>query len=93
MSAGIKKMLAERAARQCTMSAGSNRFREGIERIRAAAAILDDGFDSATEWAPSELLIIGYCALATSARPEGAEELLRDRLAALSASRMSEDAK
>ena len=75
MSALIKKMLAEREARQRALSA-RNRFKEGIERIRAAAPMLDDGFDSTTRWKPSEALLIGYCVLATSARPEGADELL-----------------
>jgi hypothetical protein len=80
VSAGIKKMLAERAERERSDNAVSNRFSEGVARIKAAAPSLDAGFASATKWKPSEALLIGYCVLATGAHPENAEELLRDRL-------------
>lgn len=81
MSAAIKKMLAERAARARATAGHSNWFGEGVAAIRAAAPRLDAGFDSKTKWKPSEVLLIGYCILATSARPEGADELLREGLA------------
>lgn len=81
MSAGIKRMLAERAARQRSLSGHSRKFNDDIARIRENAATLDEGFNRATKWKPSEALLIAYCVLATSARPEGADELLRERLA------------
>lgn len=80
MSAGIKRMLAERAGREGALASNSRQFDVDIARIKAAAPELDRDFDSATQWRPSEALLIGYSVLATSARPEGARELLASRL-------------
>jgi hypothetical protein len=76
MSAAIKKMLAERAARERPLAAPTW-FNDGVRLIKEAAPKLDAGFNSTTKWKPSEVLLLGFCVLATSERPDGAKDLLR----------------
>lgn len=54
---------------------------EAMIRIDRAAPFIDAKFDG-KGWKPSELLRIGWCALATGRRPSAADEYLDDQLEA-----------
>ena len=83
MSAGIKRMLAEREARKrastdTPRSLAKNRA--AFARIAAAAPALDAAYNG-NGWKSSELARIGYCVLATSRNPEDADDFLSTFLA------------
>ena len=81
MTAGIKKMLAERAAREerervfvATENSPKKILEEegAMRMIDLAQPFIDGLHGDETKFSPSSLLRIGYCVISTSEHPENA---------------------